>query len=149
MLVYFRGWSQYILVCLLKFSLKRAHQYICHHWITLQIKKIINKSKWILWITRELFPIILVQDPQSDPLWKKHCMSNKKKISCFQYPVRTTLFTVSRKSFHKGCSNLTPMFLYEVIFQPKMYYFAAQTSTNMIGLTVKKYHHQETTEICF
>jgi hypothetical protein len=26
-------------------------------------------------------------------------MSNKKIISCFQYPVKTTVFTVSRKSF--------------------------------------------------
>ena len=88
MLVYFRGWCQCILVCLLTCPLKRAHQYICHHWITLQIKKIINKSKWIFWITRELFPIILVQDPQSDPLWKKHCMTNKKIFNCFQYPVK-------------------------------------------------------------
>ena len=134
---YVRGRSQCTLACLLICPLRRGHQYIFYYWLTLKIKKNHTKSKWIFWITRELFPIILVQDPHSDPLWKKHCMSNKKIISCFQYPVRTTLFTVSRKSFHKGCSNLTPMFLYEVIFQPKMYYFAAQTSTNMIGLTVK------------
>jgi hypothetical protein len=52
----------------------------------------------------------LVQAPHSDPLWNRHCMSNKKIISCFQYPVKTTVFTVSRKSFHTGCSNLTSMF---------------------------------------
>ena len=64
-------------------------------------------------------------------------MSNKKIISCFQYPVKTTVFTVSRKSFHKGCSNLTSMFLYVVIFQQMTCFFAAKTSPNMIGLTVK------------
>ena len=134
---YFRGWSQCILVCLLTCPLKRAHQYICHHWITLQIKIIINKSKWILWITRELFPIILVQDPHSDPFWKKHCMTNKTIIKCFQYPVKTTVFTVSRTSFHTGCSNLTSMFWYVFIFQQMTYFFAVQTPPNMIGLTVK------------
>jgi hypothetical protein len=100
-------------------------------------KKIRKKSKWIFWITRQLFPIILVQCPHSDPLWNIHCMSNKKIISCFQYPVKTTVFTVSRKSFHTGCSNLTSMFLYVVIFQHMMCFFAAKTSPNMIGLTVK------------
>jgi hypothetical protein len=79
-------------------------------------------------------PLILLH---SDPLWKKHCMSNKKIISCFQYPVKTTVFTVSRKSFHTGCSNLTSMFLYVVIFQQMTCFFAVQTSPNMIGLTVK------------
>jgi hypothetical protein len=64
-------------------------------------------------------------------------MSNKKIISCFQYPVKTTVFTVSRKSFHTGCSNLTSMFLYVVIFQQMAYFFAVKTSQNMIGLTVK------------
>ena len=100
-------------------------------------KKIMKKFKWILWITRQLFPIILVQDPHSDPFWKKLCMSNRKIISCFQYPVKTTVFTVFRKSFHTGCSNLTSMFLYVVIFQQMTYFFAAKTSPNMIGLTVK------------
>jgi hypothetical protein len=57
-----------------------------------------KKSKWIFWITRQLFPIILVQDPHSDPLWMKHCMSNKKIISYFQYPVNKTVFTISSKS---------------------------------------------------
>ena len=99
-------------------------------------KKIIKKSKWIFRITRQLFPIILVQGPHSDALWKKHCMSNKKIISCFQYQVKTTVFTVSRKSFHTGCSNLTSMFLYVVIFQQMAYFCADQTSPNMIGLTV-------------
>jgi hypothetical protein len=51
-------------------------------------KKIIKKSKWIFRITRQLYAIILVQSPHSDPLWKKHCMSNKKIISCFQYLVK-------------------------------------------------------------
>jgi hypothetical protein len=64
-------------------------------------------------------------------------MSNKKIISCFQYPVKTTVFTVSRKSFHTGCSNLTSMFLYVVIFQQMTCFFAVKTSPNMIGLTVK------------
>jgi hypothetical protein len=31
-------------------------------------KKKDNKSKLIFWITRDLFPIILVQDPHYDPL---------------------------------------------------------------------------------
>jgi hypothetical protein len=64
-------------------------------------------------------------------------MSNKKIISCFQYPVKTTVFTVSSKSFHTGCSNLTSMFLYVVIFQQMTCFFAVKTSPNMIGLTVK------------
>ena len=64
-------------------------------------------------------------------------MSNKKIISCFQYPVKTTVFTVSSKSFHTGCSNLTSMFLYVVIFQQMTYVVAVETSPNMIGLTVK------------
>ena len=64
-------------------------------------------------------------------------MSNKKIISCFQYPVNTTVFTVSRKSFHTGCSNLTSMFLYVAIFQQMTCFLAAKTSPNMIGLTVK------------
>ena len=64
-------------------------------------------------------------------------MSKKKIISCFQYPVKTTVFTVSRKSFHTGCSNLTSMFLYVVIFQQMTCFFAAKTSPNMIELTVK------------
>jgi hypothetical protein len=85
-------------------------------------KKKYNKSKWIFWITRELFPIILVQDPHYDPLWKKHCMSNKKIISGFQNPVKTTVFTVSRKSFHTGCSNWTSMFSCVVIFQQVTYF---------------------------
>jgi hypothetical protein len=64
-------------------------------------------------------------------------MSNKKIISCFQYPVKTTVFTISRKSFHTGCSNLTSMVLYVVIFQQMTYFFAVKTSPNMIRLTVK------------
>jgi hypothetical protein len=102
--------------------LEREHQYIVHHWLTLKIKKNHKKFKWIFWITRQLFPIILVQGPHSDPLWKKHCISNMKIISCFQYPVKTTVFTVSRKSFHTGCSNLTSLFLYVVIFQQITYF---------------------------
>jgi hypothetical protein len=56
---------------------------------------------------------------------------------CFQYPVKTTVFTVSRKSFYTGCSNLTFMFLYVVIFQQMKCFFAVKTSPNMIGLTIK------------
>ena len=100
-------------------------------------KKNHRKSKGIFWITRQLFPIILVQGSHSEPLWKKHCMSNKKIISCFKYPAKTTVFTVSRKSFHTGYSNLTSMFLYVVICQEMTYFFAVKTSPNMIGLTVK------------
>ena len=40
-------------------------------------KKNHKKPKWIFWITRQLFPIILVQGP----LWKKHCMSNNSIYS--------------------------------------------------------------------
>ena len=47
-------------------------------------------------------------------------------------------FTVSRKSFHTGCSNLTSMFLYVVIFQQMTYLFAVKTSPNMIGLSGKE-----------
>ena len=64
-------------------------------------------------------------------------MSNKKIISCFQYPVKTTVFTVFRKSFHTGCSNLISMFLYVIIFQQMTYFFAVQISPNMIQLTIK------------
>ena len=99
-----------------------------HTWISCEHPL---QSRWNLW--------------HSDPLWKKHCMSNKKIISCFLYPLKTTVFTVSRKSFHTGCSNLTSMFLYVVIFQQMTCFFAVKTSPNMIGLT-KKYHNQETTE---
>jgi hypothetical protein len=56
---------------------------------------------------------------------------------CFQYPVKTTVFTVSRKSFRTGCSNLTSMFLYVVIFQQMTCFLAVRTSPNMVGLTVK------------
>jgi hypothetical protein len=133
--------------CLLTCPLKRAHQYIVHHWLTLQINKIIKKSKLIIWIIRQLFPIILVQGPHSDPLWKKHCMSSKTIISGFQYLVKTTVFTVSRNSFHTGCSHLISMLLYVIIFQQVTYFFAVQTSPNMIRLIVKRYHNQETTEI--
>ena len=91
-----------------------------------------------LWITRQLFPIILVQGPHSDPLWKKHCMSNKKIISCFQYPVKTTVFTVYRKSFHTGYSNLTSIFFFICSYiSTNDVFFAVKTSPNMIGLTVK------------
>ena len=41
------------------------------------------------------------------------------------------------------------MFLYVVIFQQMTYFLAVQTSPNMIGLTVKKYHNQETTDFFF
>ena len=87
-----------------------------------------KKCKWIFWITRQLFPIILVQGPHADPLWKKHCtcMSNKKIISCFQYPVKTTAFTVSRKSFHTGCSNLTSMFLCGYISTNDVFFYSSQ-----------------------
>jgi hypothetical protein len=94
---------------------QRAHQYIFHHWLTSKIKKKIKK--WIFWITRHPFPIILVQGPHSDPLWKKYCMSIKTIISCFQYPVKSTVFTVSRKSFHTCV-----VFLYVVIFQQMTYF---------------------------
>jgi hypothetical protein len=87
---------------------------------------------------------MLVQGPYSDPLLKKHCMSNKKIISCFQYPVKTTVFTVSRKSFHTGCSNFICGYI-----STNDVFFAVQTSPNMIGLTVKKYHNQETTKFFF
>ena len=81
--------------------------------------------------------IILVQGPHSNPPWKKYCMSNKKITSCFQYPVKTTVFTVFRKSFHTGRSNLISMFLYVIIFQQMTYFFAVQISPNMIQLTIK------------
>ena len=64
--------------------------------------------------------------------------ANKKIISCFQYPVKTAVFTASRKSFHIGCSNLTSMYLYVVIFQQMTYLFAVKTSPNMIGLSGKE-----------
>jgi hypothetical protein len=36
------------------------------------------------------------------------------------------VFTVFRKSFHTGCSNLISMFLYVIIFQQMTYFFAVQ-----------------------
>ena len=109
-----------------------VHQYIFHHWLTLKIKNH-KKSKWIFWIIRQPFPITLIQGPHSDPFWKKYCMSIKKIICCFQYPVTTTVFTVSRKSFHTGCS----IFICGYISTNDVF-FAVKTSPNMIGLTVKK-----------
>jgi hypothetical protein len=71
-------------------------------------------------------------------------MSIKKIICCFQYPVTTTVFTVSRKSFHTGCSISICGYI-----STNDVLFAVKPSPNMIGLTVKEYHNQETTEICF
>jgi len=41
------------------------------------------------------------------------------------------------------------MFLYVVIFQQMTFLFAVESSPTMIGLTVKKYHNEETTEHFF
>ena len=54
----------------------------------------------------------------------------------FSISVKTTVFTVSRKSLHTACINLTSMFLYVVIFQ-QMTFFAVKSSPSMMGLTVK------------
>ena len=107
-------------------------------------KKNHKKSKCIFWITRQLFPIILVQDPHSDPLWMKHCMSNKKIISYFQYPVNKTVFTISSKSLYTGCRGIY-MWLYFNKWHIFWYYILIKYDK----INGKKYHKPETTEHFF
>ena len=64
-------------------------------------KKNHKKSKWIFWITRQLFPIILVQGPHSDPLWNKHCMSNKKIISCSISGQNNSIYSIQKILPHR------------------------------------------------
>jgi hypothetical protein len=93
-----------------------VHQYIFHHWLTLKIKNH-KKSKWIFWITRQPFPITLVQGPHSDPLWKKHCMSIKKISAVFNIRSQQQYLQYPGNPSTQGV-----VFLYVVIFQQMTYF---------------------------
>jgi hypothetical protein len=81
---------------------------------------------------------LVIQKIHLDFLWFFffNVSQNKKIISCFQYPVKTTVLTVSRKSFHTGVVIWHPCFICGYISTNDVF-FTVQTSPNMIGLTVK------------
>jgi len=64
-------------------------------------KKSHQKSKWNFWITRPLFPIMLVQDPHSDPLWKKHCISKKEIIMFSISSQNNSIYSIQEIAPHR------------------------------------------------
>ena len=105
-----------------------------------------QNHKRIFWWTQ--IPIILVKDPHSCPLLKKHCMSTKKIFGWFQHPIKVTwitcIYSIQEIPKQSGCSHLTFMFTCGYISRNNIFFFVVKSLRNVIELTVQIYCKQQT-----